>query len=363
MHTPNSRSLTRRQLLAGTAAASLGLVVTARTRTAYGKAKKVSKFITIAHSVNTAVYAPHLVAEAMGFFKDEGLGITFVIPGGGARVAQVVAGRQVGYAEGDSSHPLKISEKGKPSVMLYGTDTRCSYANILVRKDLWDAGLNTVEKLATMKRPGGEPRIIAATRIGSGTWLYGNYVLDQFKVNGKRVNEQVKWIGGGGTRTMLGGLKSGQFDAIMAVPVWMDTAIEGGYGKALFDVSSTASWNQVFGANIPTTVGFALKETVEEDPSVTQGYVTAVYRAMQWMKGRDPEAVYGAIGPKYMAEFKKADVVHEIKYYQAIFNYDLIIPPKDFAAAKKVWVPRATKRDWAYDEVVDMRYVEQAMKA
>ena len=363
MRTRSERGMTRRDLLARSAAAGLGLVVAAKTRTAYGQAKKVENFITLSHSVNTAVYAPHLVAEEMGYFGDAGLGVTFVIPGGGARVAQVVAGRQVGYAQGDSSHPLKISEKGKPAVMLYGTDTRCSYANILVRKELWDAGLTTVDKLASMKRPNGEPRVIAATAIGSGTWLYGNYVLDQFKVNGKSVNDQVKWVGGGGTTTILGGLKSGQFDAIMAVPIWMDTAIAGGFGTPLFDVSSTASWNQVFGANVPTTVGYALKETVNEDAQVTQGYVTAVYRAMQWMKGRNPEEIYGKIGPKYMAEFKKPDVVNEIKYYQAIFNYDLIIPPKDFQASKKVWVPRATKKDWAYDEVVDMRFVEKAMKA
>ncbi|HKI99933.1 MAG TPA: ABC transporter substrate-binding protein [bacterium] len=363
MSTRDERGLSRRELFTRSAAAGLGLVVYANTRTAFGQKKKVSKFITVSHSVNTSVYAPHMVAEAMGFFADEGLGVTFVVPGGGARVAQLVAGRQVGYGLGDSAHVLKISERGKPTEMILGTDTRCSYANIMVRKELWDQGLNTVEKLATMKRPGGEPRIIAATRIGSGTWVYGNYVLSQFHANGKSVNDQVKWIGGGGTTTMLGGLKSGQFDAIMCVPEWIDAAVGGGYGTVLFDVSSRAAWDRVFGANIPTTVGYALKETANEDEKVTQAYVTAMYRAMQWIKGRTPGEIYEKIGPKFMAEFKREDVEKTLKYYQNIFNYDLIVTPKDFAAGKKVWVPRATKKDWAYDEVVDMRFVKQAMKA
>jgi sulfonate transport system substrate-binding protein len=357
------RGMSRRQLLTGSAAAGLGLLVFANTRTVYGQKKKVEKFITVSHSVNTSVYAPHMVAEAMGFFADEGLGVTFVVPGGGARVAQLVAGRQVGYALGDSAHPLKISERGKPCEMIFGTDTRCSYANIMVRKELWDQGLNTVEKLATMKREGGEPRVIAATRIGSGTWVYGNYVLEQFMANGKKVNDQVKWVGGGGTTTMLGGLKSGQFDAIMCVPEWIDAAKAGGYGAVLFDVSSRAAWDKVFGANVPTTVGYALKETLNEDPEVTQGYVSAMYRAMQWIKGRNPQEVYEKIGPKYMAEFKRQDVVDTIKYYQNLFNYDLIVTRKDFQAGKKVWVPRATKKDWPYEEVVDMRFVEKARKA
>ncbi len=218
-----------------------------------------------------------------------------------------------------------------------------------------------MEKLATMKRPNGDRRVIAATRIGSGTWTYGNYVLSQHSAGGKSVNDQVKWVGGGGTTTMLGGLKSGQFDAIMAVPIWMEKAIGDGYGVALFDISSASAWDRVFGSNIPTTVGYALRETIDEDEALTQGYVTAVYQAMQWLKGRDPAEVYDAIGRKYMGTFTKQQVMNEVKYYQAIFNYDLLIPSADFEAGKKVWVPRATKKNWGYDEVVDMRFVKKAM--
>ncbi len=354
------KGLSRRDLLKYAGAAGVGAVVYANTLTAHGQKKKVSKFITVAHSVNTAIYAPHMLAEELGYFADAGLGVTFVVPGGGARVAQVLAGRQVGFGLGDSGHPLKISEQGKPCKMIFGTDTRCSYANILVRTELWEQGLTSVEKLATMKRPNGEPRVIAATRIGSGTWVYGNYVLSQFNANGQSVNDQVKWVGGGGTRTMLGGLKAGRFDAIMAVPIWMDAAIGDGYGKPLFDISSASAWREVFGGNIPTTVGYALDETIEADEEVTEGYVTAMYRALQWLKAHDAEEVYDRIGKKYMGTFTREQVVDEVKYYQAIFDYDLLISEADFNNGKQVWVPRRTEVDWDYGQVVDMRFVNKA---
>jgi len=354
--------LTRRDLLRYGGTAGMALAVYVSGTNIHGQKKKTMKFMTVSHSVNTAVYAPHLVAKELGYFEENGLDATFVVPGGGARVAQVLAGRQVGFAQGDSSHPLKISEKGKPCAMIYGTDTRCSYANIVVRKELFDAGLNTVEKLATMPRKDGEPRVIAATRIGSGTWVYGNYVLERHKANGKAVNDQVKWVGGGGSSTMLGGLKSGQFDAIMAVPIWMEKAVADGYGMPLFDISSATAWKDVFGGDIPTTVGYALRETIDDDPDVTDGYVKAVYQAMQWLKGRNPDEVYDKIGKKYMGTFTKEQVTNEVKYYQAIFNYNLLVSKTDFENGKKVWVPKATKKDWGYDEVVDMRAVEKAMK-
>jgi NitT/TauT family transport system substrate-binding protein len=355
--------LSRRQLLKLGSAAGIGLVVSASGRTAHGQQKKEEKFLTLSHSVNTTVYAPHMMAQELGFFQGLGLNCTFIVPGGGARVAQVLAGGQAGFGLGDSNHPIKISEKGKPCVMLFGTDNRCSYANVVVRKELWDKGLNTVEKLASMKRDDGTPRVIAATAIGSGTWVYGNVVLSGYKSGGKPVNDQVKWVGGGSSTTMLGGLKSGQFDAIMAVPEWIDAAKGQGFGVPLYDVTSDKAWTEVFGGNVPATVGMALKSTVEADKEMTQDYVTAVYRGMQWMKTHSPAEIYEKIGPKYMSAFKQEDILGAIAYYKSIFNFDLIISRKDFENTKRVMIPWVTKEDFSYDALCDMRYVEAARKA
>lgn len=318
---------------------------------------------TATHSINTAIYAPHMVAEEKGYFKHEGLEVEFVVPGGGARVAQVLAAGQAAFAQGDSNHPQKISEKGKPCLMIYATDVRCSYANIVIRKELYDQGLTSVEKLATMKRPDGKNRIIAATRIGSGTWVYGTYVLQNFRTpDGKSVNDQVTWVGGGESATMLGGLKSGLFDAIMAVPIWIWEAEEGGYGKALYDVTQKAAWERVFGGNIPSTVGYALKDTLEKDRDTTQAYVNAIYRSMKYLKTATADEIYDLIGPKYMANFKKEAVLREIKYYQSIFDYDAVIDERDYANGMKVWYPNAVSVQYTYGEAVDMTFVKRAIQ-
>ena len=318
-------ALSRRDLLRGASTAGLAVVVYGMGRTAHGQAKPL-RTVTLSHSDNSTVYAQHMVADTMGFFKEVGLKAEFIVPGGGARVAQIIAGDQAPFAQGDSAHPVLISAKGRPCQMIYSTDTRCAYANILVRKELWDQGLTTVEKLATMKRPDGSPRVIAATAIGSGTWVYGSYVLSQYQVNGKSVNDQVKWVGGGGSSTILGGLKSGQFDACMAVPLWIETAKRDGYGELLYDVQSEQNWVRVFKGNIPTTVGYVLKKTLEAEPQLSQDYVTGMWRAQQWIKGRNPEEIYDAIGKKFMPTFAKEIVMSEIRYYQPMFNYDMGIP-------------------------------------
>jgi len=151
------------------------------------------KPISASHSVSTFVYGQHLVGAQKKFFEAEGL-VTpdFVVPGGGAKVVQALAAGQVLFALGDSNHPLKITEKGKDALMIFATDRRCSYANIVVRHDLFDKGVKSVEALADQTLV-GRKAVIAATAIGSGTYVYAVYVLKNIKgPAGKPVNDAVE---------------------------------------------------------------------------------------------------------------------------------------------------------------------------
>src|SRR5258706_15811190 len=78
---------------------------------------------------------------------------------------------------------------------------------------------------------------------------------------------------------MLGGLKAGKFDAIMAVPEWQAAAVEEGFGKPLYDIQDEKAWNRVFGGPIPGTGGYVLKETTEKSPDLVQAHGNACYPA------------------------------------------------------------------------------------
>src|SRR3970282_573091 len=242
--------------------------------------------ISVSHSVSTFIYGQHLVAKEKKFFEAEGVTVpSFLVPGGGARVVNALTAGQAMFGLGDSNHPLKATERGRETLILFATDTRCSYANIVARRDLWDKGVRSGEALAAPKLVGRQA-VIAMTSVGSGTHVYGTYVLKQTKApDGKSVNDHVDWIGGGASTTILGGLKAGKFDAIMAVPEWQWAAEDEGFGKAIFDVQDEATWNRVFGGSIPVTVGYVLKETVEKSPDLVQGYVNANYRAQRGILG------------------------------------------------------------------------------
>jgi len=343
--------LTKRQFLAGSAA--LTGTMAYWSVSAQGKPAP----ITAAHSVNTAIYAAHMVANAKGFMNDEGLNMFLIEARGGSNVRKILAAGQVGYALGDSSHPLQLTNRGRSSKILMATDNRCSYANIVIRKELHDNGIDTVEKLAEYRRDGEKP-VIAATGIGSGTWVYGTYVLET-----KGVGDQFNWVAGGGSKTILGGLKAGKFDAIMAVPAWIFRAEDDGYGKLLYDISDADSWAKVFGGKIPASVVYVLDDAVTENAELTQKYINAMYKSMQWLGASSVDEIAGVVG-ELMPRFSIDQVKREVAYYKDIWQYDGSFPEADFNNGAKVWFREKTKiGKLDYSAIADMSFLENAKKA
>src|SRR5262245_29499480 len=351
---------TRRDFLK--TAGAVGGLVAAGARPRWSSAQGL-KSLSASHSVSTFVYGQHLVAAQRKFFEEEGVKTPdFVVPGGGAKVVQALAAGQVLFALGDSNHPLKITEKGKDALMIFATDTRCSYANIVVRKELFDKGVRNVEALADQKLV-GRKAVVAATAIGSGTYVYGIYVLKHTKAaDGKAVNDHVDWVGGGASTTMLGGLKAGKFDAIMAVPEWQSAAVEEGFGRAIYDVADEPAWNQVFGGPIPVTVGYTLKETIEKSPDLVQAYVNACYRAQQWIRKAKDDEIVDLLWKPYMDTFKREVVLESVRYYKTIFDWDFVVEEKDYERGMKVWVPLAVDKPIPYGRAVDMSFVKKAQQ-
>ena len=346
---------TRRRFM--TAAGAAALVAGGRPP---GRAR-AAKATTVSHSVSTFVYGQHLVAREKKFFEEEGVAVpSFIVPGGGAKVAQVLAAGQAMFALGDSNHPLKITEKGKDALILFATDTRCSYANIVVRKELFDRGVKSVEALGDASLV-GRKAVVAATAIGSGTYVYGVYVLKALKApDGKAVNEHVEWVSGGGSTTMLGGLKAGKFDAIMAVPEWQWAAEEEGFGTPIYDVQDEKAWTRVFGGPIPVTVGYALRETIEKSPDTVQGYVNACYRAQQWIHRTKDEDIVELLHRPYMDTYSRDNVLRSVKYYKTILDWDFTLDEKAYANGTKVWVPLAVDKPVPYAKAVDTTFVKKA---
>ena len=321
-----------------------------------GTAHAAAATASLAFGPATAIYSLGMIAEAKGFFKAENLDFKLVIGNAGTHGRQALAAGQALFAHGDASHPLQLSTRGKKCKIIMATQMVASISNIVVRKDLYDAGITTVEKLADYKRPDGAKPIIAATAIGSGTWMYGTYVFEALKL-GDRMN----WVAGGGPKTMYPGLQTKQFDAIMAVPGWVIEAEKLGFGKVIYDTSKPGVFDAAFGGTVPVLVIYTLEETAQNEKATVQAFVNGMYQAMKWVKATPIDEVYALVGEKHFAGVDPVAVKVEMGFDKQTWAYDGRIDKASFERGGRVWYRAGSDIPPSdYNALVDMSFLDAA---
>lgn len=342
-------TITRRQaLIAGSALAGSSLFP--------GMLRAQGKSATLTFGPVSPVYGIGMIAELKGYFKDEGLDAKLLTGHSGTFGRQTLAAGQATFAHGDASHPLQLTAHGKPCKMLLATEMVCSYANIVVRKDLYDSGITSVEKLADYKRPDGAKPIVAATAIGSGTWVYGTYVFEA-----RGLGDKVNWVAGGGPKTMFPSLETKQFDAIMAPPSWVIEVEHKSFGKLIYDPSKPGVFDHDFGGTIPVLVIYALQDTIEQDRATVQAFINAIHRAMKWMREAPLKEVQALVAPKYFSGVDSEAVRAELGFDPSTWSYSGTIDKPSFERGGKVWYRKGTEIPATkYEDVVDMSFLETA---
>ena len=305
--------------------------------------------------VDTSNSLPFMVASAGGYFKAEGLNVKVTMPSSGTNVRQMVAAGDMPFAMGDPIHPLAMTGAGKPCKMLMSLDTRASIA-MIVRQDLFDKGIKTPEALADLKKADGSKPTIAVTRIGSQTWLYGDQII---RATGKINN--VNFVSTGEGANMLGALKAGRVDAIMANSLAYFATQDEKLGSPVFNAVDEATWVKFFKSTFPGLAVFTLASEVAAQPEMTQSVVNAAYRALQHIKKETPANLVKLVQPRFMTNFKPEVAEREIAYLKPIYSYTGELTETQFMHGGKVWFSEGTKvKPQLYKDMVDTSFLEKA---
>ena len=93
-----------------------------------------------------------------------------------------------------------------------------------------------------------------------------------------------------------------------------------------------------------------------------QAYVTALWRATQWIKAHSPDEICDMIEPYVGSTSRKANVL-EITELKKVADYDGVVDPASFARGEKVWFREMTGiKPLTIAEVVSPGFVDAARK-
>jgi NitT/TauT family transport system substrate-binding protein len=325
---------------------------------ATGRAWSADKAGRVIYPVAVPVYQTQFVADRIGYFKEAGLDCKLIQGGSGVKTREIIASSQGDIGIGDITHPMQLSNHGRAGRVLMPVDTRSGAVIFIIRKDLRDQGITTLEALAAWKRPDGRKPIMSVSSLGGTNHVWASYYMETMGLDDK-----VTWIGTGNVETMLGSLKTKQVDVLVNSLSLLNESVAQGWGALLFDGTDEAIWNKYIGGKVPVTAHFTLQSTIDKDPPKMQAFVTALWRATQWIKAHSAEEIYEAIEPYVGSTSRSANTV-EIETLKKVADYEGTIDAAGWARGEKVWFREMTGiRPLAIADLVSPNFIEAARKA
>lgn len=301
-------------------------------------------------------YLPNIIAVEEGIAAANGLDLKLRITEGGPQSRTMVAAEEAQFQHGDTTLPLQLAAKGIPTKILLSTEGIAPYANLVARQDLYDGGIDSVEKLAEWKRPDGARPIVAVSTIGAGTWIWGTFLFEKI---GK--GDAINWVAGGASFTLLAGLASKRFDAIMTAPDGVLEAETNKWGRVVFDVTDAPRWNALIGGPVPASSIYTLQSTIDRDPEMVTSYVRTMLQSLAWLKSASNDEVIKLVRAKYMPNIAAESMAYGIDFHRKTMNFTGQVDPEQFARAAAVWFRKSTGlKPTTYAEAVDPRFLQAA---
>jgi len=190
-----------------------------------------------------------------------------------------------------------------------------------------------------------------------------NHVWASYYMETMGLDDKVTWIGTGNVDTMLGSLKTKQVDVLVSSLSLLNESQDQGWGTLLFDGTDETIWNKYIGGKVPVTAHFTLQATIDKDPAKMQAFVTALWRATQWIKAHSPEEIYETIEPYVGSTSRSANII-EIATLKKVADYDATIDAAGWARGEKVWFREMTGiKPLTIADLLSPTFIEAARKA
>jgi NitT/TauT family transport system substrate-binding protein len=289
---------------------------------------------------------PVILAEAAGYFKEEGLNVNVKIAPGQKVYEALLAGDSDFIAVSYGSM-MKINQQGKKIISVCNITKNCLFHLVAQQ------GIQSLDDLKGKR--------IGVPKVGEEVTAVIRAAL---KREGIDPDKEVKWVSVGIQATMIAAMKRGEIDAVGAVGEWRDHLLRAVPGThVLIDYSKTEDLKEYLGAttyplaHVQMTAGFT-----EKYPETTQRVVNAVMKSLNFINTHTPEECIDVVKDKYWAEADRQVLVKYMTEIKAAFSpdgitersgYDIVVRVNSEAGLLKTPAP-----DFA--AITDLHHVKQA---
>ena len=295
--------------------------------------------IKVAEVTHSLFYAPQYIADSLGYFKEEGIDVEFILtPGADKVTAAVLSGDvQIGFCGSEAT--IYVYNGGEKDYLVNFAGLTKRDGSFLISRD----------KIKNFKVEDLKGKHILAGREGGMPAMTLEYALNTNGVKSDEVNLDTSVEFSAMSGSFIGG--NGDFVSLFE-PTASDLK-DKGYGYIVASIGK-------LGGVVPYTAYNTRKSYIEKNPKIIKGYTKAINKGLKYVHSHSAEDISSHIG-KYFPETSYNELVKIVKTYMDIDSWfdTTYIDKKDFEHIEEIMINAGKLEKKApYKKLVDNSFIK-----
>ena len=243
--------------------------------------------VTISIGTWVIQYLPLPLAQAKGYFKDEGINVTIQnFQAGGSKALQALVGGSTDTVVGYYDHTISMQAQHK--------DVRCVILLNALPGEVIAVRKGVTPPITSLKDFKG--RKIGVTALGSSTEFQLRYQAGKVGVT----PDDMTVVPVGSGPTAIAAVERKAIDAIVTQDPTATVMQRRGLVDILLDARTLDGTIKAFGGRYPTTCLYATGAYIESHPGTIQHLVNAFARTLRFIADSSPADIVAALPPEYV---------------------------------------------------------------
>ena len=241
--------------------------------------------------LNKQIYLPNMLAQQLGYFKEQNLDVTLIDEASGQSSEEQVLSGNVDAGSGSYNHTIELQAAGKSMETVVQLQVAPGEAEVVSSKT---GGISSVSDLAGKN--------LGVTELGSGTQTLTMALLGKAGIT----SDQAHFIPVGAGDTFIAGMQQGKIDAGMTTEPTISRVVSTGLGKVLIDMRTPEATRAALGGDYPFISVFMTTDYVNSHKDVVQRLVNAYVKALKYIATHTAAQIADQMPADYYAGGKQA---------------------------------------------------------
>jgi NitT/TauT family transport system substrate-binding protein len=255
--------------------------------------------------IEKQIYLPVILAQQLGYFKDEGIDVELLSEPAGVEAADEMLAGAVQGVIGFYDHTIELQALGKY------TESVVQLGQAPGEVEVVSTSHPEIQSVADFRG-----KRIGVTGLGSSTDFLTEYLLVK---NGLKITDITPVPVGAGD-TLIAALQHDQVQAAMTTEPTVSRLLETKAARILVDTRTLAGSAAVFGGTYPASCLYMETSWVEAHPQLVQKLVNALVRTMRFIASHSAEEIAAHVPPDFY-------VGNRARYVEALSNGKQMFTP------------------------------------